>query len=684
MEYFLVLLPCEKQRDGETDPHAEYKKATQTMGFRLAQPKKFSLPSFKVGTLDSLMECSDELQKLDQSTELSVQKILSTGEQLLLEQNDKSMLKKLRQQLLSVNVLERDGTNTQPVEKSKDIKSYLENWQWDEFKYTDVVDVSIKKIIEDLQRPVISAEELIKKKINEYTELKARVEAAERKVGGNMTVKDITQDVFVWNQTRKIDDAVLRRRPEDCEGSQLCLLFVVVTKRDEEVWKDYATWGISEEQIKANEAVKPNQTNYNADGVALAGFTFKKDGKIVDLSEAEASNAGGAQAGYGNSHDTGSPSNVLNGDSTTSWFDSQKKPIVIDFGKATPIDQYSFTTAAEAQYRDPVRWTLEGYKPPSADTSVPFVNIEVEGVGRVTVKKGQSEHSVMMEMHKKLRPPAGKRIVLLESSGLRTSAVYDQLEEGDTFTYRFEEMAGAEYSKKEESVDLGTWTTLHTMSDDYGTPTTRRKETESFKVSKVGDYTKYRFTCTRVRGHPERGPIPCGNGAVPLTSDLVATHGDQKLMAVMVFSQLAAHFKHLCRERKLVVREFEPVEETGKRSKTSQEEHKELDKKRKDKHDTLVRDVKIQFSEAYTAWIHMKAVRAFVEAILRYGLPSKYVSILFVCDSKSGKSQDEMRSKLQQHYSHLNPRFDLGEDANEANALQERYAYVSLRIPSLE
>ena len=46
----------------------------------------------------------------------------------------------------------------------------------------------------------------------------------------------------------------------------------------------------------------------------------------------------------------------------------------------------------------------------------------------------------------------------------------------------------------------------------------------------------------------------------------------------------------------------------------------------------LVRWLKNAFSECYGGWIHLKAIRVFVESILRYGLPPNFVAMLFnVC-----------------------------------------------------
>jgi V-type H+-transporting ATPase subunit C len=40
----------------------------------------------------------------------------------------------------------------------------------------------------------------------------------------------------------------------------------------------------------------------------------------------------------------------------------------------------------------------------------------------------------------------------------------------------------------------------------------------------------------------------------------------------------------------------------------------------------LVRITKSAFSDTFQAWTHLKALRVFVESVLRYGLPPEFVS----------------------------------------------------------
>ena len=453
-EYFLVMLPT--LSGGE--PNAEYKQVVESLNLRQAQPKKFPLPSFKVGTLDSLMEASDDLAKIDTMTEASLHKILTTGEQLHLETQDKAHAKRIRQELQFVNVVERSQNSTHPVERPKDVKSYLENWHWDNFRHTGVCDMTIKKLVDDLHKPVVMAEDLIKKRVMEYADLKSKASAAEKKVGGNLTVKDITEDVIAWNRARAtpISEEVLRRKASSCEGTKLCMLFVAIHRRDIELWRSYASWGISDEQIRQMDEIKEGDTDHTADGTTLSRIQFKSNGQAVDVSKATASNPGGSQHSYGTAHDTGLPENALDSTTDTAWFDANQKPLIIDFGAPTHVDQFSFTTGTEAPSRDPVQWRLEGYTPASQGSAAPSATIEIEGVGQFVVKSGVSEYATMLELHKILKPPTNKRITLQEQ-GLRVQAVYDQLDDGGAYTYILEDGTVKDYSKVEEHVDLGKW-----------------------------------------------------------------------------------------------------------------------------------------------------------------------------------------------------------------------------------
>eukprot|EP01060_Flectonema_neradi_P030795 TRINITY_DN4543_c0_g2_i1.p1 TRINITY_DN4543_c0_g2~~TRINITY_DN4543_c0_g2_i1.p1 ORF type:complete len:678 (+),score=120.26 TRINITY_DN4543_c0_g2_i1:49-2082(+) len=677
MDHFIVLVPCDKNKD----PTVAFKEEVGRLGLRQAKVNRFPIPDLKVGTLDHLMECSDELHKLDSNCEMMVQKLLTSGESLEFDATGEKATKAVRLELMKV--IEK----TDRGEKSKPARQYLESWSWNQNKYTNSSKESLKKVLEDLYKPILKAEDTVKRKLTDYSEIKGKAQSAEKRVKGNLTMKDITQHVREWNRGRPtpFPEELLSRKAKDCDGTKLCMLFVAISKRDKDEWDRHASWGLSEEDVASMANIDRTATDNASDGVSITNIKFFQSGTEVSLANAHATSPDGSQSGYGDNMDTGAPSNAIDGSALTAWFEANRKPLIVEFSSPTAVDSFSLMTGREAPHRDPISWKIEGYTAAPPGTKPPTRSITVGEVGTFVINKGQSEASFMRQIHEKANIPFTKRINLREVDDDMDicRAEYDLLTGGGSYTYTITDLKDHnKYSTKEITVDLGKWETLYVQEADFKMPTERRREIDPIRLSKPGTYTKYRFTPLKVRGRPLRGKIPCGNGSVPGTSEVVADMGDHLLMSVMVFSQLDPDFRHKCRERKFAIREYEPLEETGGRTVTPQHEFEKLEEKRLEKLKSLKNDIAVQFSEAYTSWVHIKAVRAFVEAILRYGLPAKYTSMIISCESN--KAHDEMRSKLSDHYRHLSPNIDFGEETNDSNALQERFPYVSLRVPDLE
>ncbi|KAJ1077759.1 hypothetical protein K5549_011086 [Capra hircus] len=65
----------------------------------------------------------------------------------------------------------------------------------------------------------------------------------------------------------------------------------------------------------------------------------------------------------------------------------------------------------------------------------------------------------------------------------------------------------------------------------------------------------------------------------------------------------------------------------------------------------LLRWLKVNFSEAFIAWIHIKALRVFVESVLRYGLPVNFQAVLLRPHKKSCTKR--LREVLNSVFRHL-------------------------------
>lgn len=97
------------------------------------------------------------------------------------------------------------------------------------------------------------------------------------------------------------------------------------------------------------------------------------------------------------------------------------------------------------------------------------------------------------------------------------------------------------------------------------------------------------------------------------------------------------------------------------------------------KYNGLVRWCTTMFGEAYIAWVHTKALRLFVESVLRYGLPVNFVPILI---KPKPKTYAKLRSTLSTTYAHLDANASQGDveipSMAIANEIGAYYPYVNV------
>ncbi|KAL8667371.1 MAG: hypothetical protein Q9168_007258, partial [Polycauliona sp. 1 TL-2023] len=109
---------------------------------------------------------------------------------------------------------------------------------------------------------------------------------------------------------------------------------------------------------------------------------------------------------------------------------------------------------------------------------------------------------------------------------------------------------------------------------------------------------------------------------VPRSATTIATDDEFTLYAVTVFKKYSHDFIHKCRESKWTPRDFK-YKEGGK-----EEESKELDKVGKEEKKVWGESLRLgrtAWGESVMAWMHVLALRVFVETVLRYGLPLNFV-----------------------------------------------------------
>lgn len=143
----------------------------QTKSFGLAQ---LDIPSFKTGTLDLLVALSEDLPKQDAFFTTTVAKTVDTLRSLL--NNDPA---KLAQHIL-VN--------------EKTVDDYLfKGWKWNEGRYG--VQKSLREIADTFNKEMISIDNAMKAKLNNYNLVKGSLTQMQRKKQGNLSVRSLADVV---------------------------------------------------------------------------------------------------------------------------------------------------------------------------------------------------------------------------------------------------------------------------------------------------------------------------------------------------------------------------------------------------------------------------------------------------------------------------------------------------------
>ena len=144
---------------------------------------------------------------------------------------------------------------------------------------------------------------------------------------------------------------------------------------------------------------------------------------------------------------------------------------------------------------------------------------------------------------------------------------------------------------------------------------------------------------------------------VPQSSELIAEDNDYGLWSVVLIRKMAADFESACRKNlKFTVRQFEYNQERADLSKLEKDS---MIEKRESMKRELFDWCKVSFSECFSAWIHLKAIRVFVESVLRYGLPPRFCSVLL----KADKNEKKIHKYFKDTYKHLHDeQFDVVAD----------------------
>eukprot|EP01101_Sappina_pedata_P004575 TRINITY_DN1972_c0_g1_i1.p1 TRINITY_DN1972_c0_g1~~TRINITY_DN1972_c0_g1_i1.p1 ORF type:complete len:374 (-),score=182.65 TRINITY_DN1972_c0_g1_i1:170-1291(-) len=166
-----------------------------------------------------------------------------------------------------------------------------------------------------------------------------------------------------------------------------------------------------------------------------------------------------------------------------------------------------------------------------------------------------------------------------------------------------------------------------------------------------------------------------GEGVVPRSSKVIYEESDILLCSVVLFKKNADTFKNSARERRFIVRDFHynaqkiaAAKQDAAKLKTSKDQLKSK----------LSLWCKTNFAEAFIAWSHLKAVRVFVESVLRFGLPANFEAAIVLPARKDDKT---LRAALNQLFAYLGTKhLDDNEEEGGVGDSMPFFPYVSLSL----
>ncbi|KAJ2432426.1 Vacuolar ATP synthase subunit C, partial [Coemansia sp. RSA 2522] len=105
---------------------------------------------------------------------------------------------------------------------------------------------------------------------------------------------------------------------------------------------------------------------------------------------------------------------------------------------------------------------------------------------------------------------------------------------------------------------------------------------------------------------------------VPRSSAKIASDSEYTLYSVVVFKRVLDEFANKARDMRFVVRDFVYDEAAMEHDRV---QALEIVEQEEEVLDNICEWLKGSFGDALTAWMHVKALRVFVESVLRYGIP---------------------------------------------------------------
>jgi V-type H+-transporting ATPase subunit C len=208
---FIVALPWNRElRDAS--PQQQFQAYAQ----KIAQaggpaPSLFDVPvTLKVGTLDSVMECSDDLFKIDGQVEAVAFKILGYLAEVAEATNKRDV----------AELGDASGGH-------KTIEEYLSRWKWNEAQYP--TSKPLKQLIQAIQEKVFKSEDTVRTKLSEYNDVRTKLANLSKRNQGTWAVRPIGKAVHDYYRKKNMQGPV--------ESEYLTTVFVAVPKGALKEWK---------------------------------------------------------------------------------------------------------------------------------------------------------------------------------------------------------------------------------------------------------------------------------------------------------------------------------------------------------------------------------------------------------------------------------------------------------------
>jgi V-type H+-transporting ATPase subunit C len=203
-KYAVISLPLGAFDSSDKDDAVSSLKSTVSDDNGTVLP--FNVPDFKIGTLDGLVQQADDLAKLEQNCEAVVAKVADSLRSVLDSDPDRLAQYKM--------------VNDKPTDQ------YITNFSWNKIRYR--ADKSLGELIDTLGKELVTVDNDVKTKFNQYNSVKTNLAALQRRQTGNLATKSLTPIV---------DPAILVQDSEFLETH----LIVVPANNKKDFIKSYET-----------------------------------------------------------------------------------------------------------------------------------------------------------------------------------------------------------------------------------------------------------------------------------------------------------------------------------------------------------------------------------------------------------------------------------------------------------